>query len=333
MFTALKKTALVAGAAVAIAAGTASTQAELAGEIKIDGSSTVYPITQFVAETFHDLNEKVNISVGFSGTGGGMKKFAAGETDISCASRPIKAKEAKALAEAGIEFIEVPVAYDGLSIVVNKNNTWAKSMTVDQLKKMFLASNKGKVKTWKDVNPEWPAIEIKMYIPGTDSGTFDYFKEIVVGKSEDAIRDDVSESEDDNVLVTGITGDRGAIGFFGAAYYFANKDKLRAVPIVNKAGKAVTPAPDVIESGDYNPFSRPLFIYVKKSSLERPEVKAFVDFYLADAGDFSEEVGYVALPGKVYDRAKANIKNKKTGTQYTDANGEKVEGSVVDVYK
>ena len=172
-----------------------------------------------------------------------------------------------------------------------------------------------------------------MYIPGTDSGTFDYFKEVVVGKSEDAIRDDVSESEDDNVLVTGITGDRGAIGFFGAAYYFANKDKLRAVPIVNKAGKAVAPAPDTIESGKYNPFSRPLFIYVKKSSLERPEVKAFVDFYLADAGDFSEEVGYVALPSSVYDIAEGKIKNKKTGTSYTDAKGEKVEGPVTEVYK
>ena len=332
MFKTLKQTALVAGAAIAITTGSPA-QAELAGEINIDGSSTVYPITQFVAETFHDLNKKVKITVGFSGTGGGMKKFAAGETDISCASRPIKAKEDAKLKEAGIDYIELPVAYDGLSIVVNKNNTWAKSLTVDQLKKMFLASNKGKVKTWQDVNPEWPAIEIKMYIPGTDSGTFDYFKEVIVGKSEDAIRDDVSESEDDNVLVTGIKGDRGAIGFFGAAYYFANKDVLRAVPIVNKDGKAVTPAPDTIESGNYNPFSRPLFIYVKKSSLERPEVKAFVDFYLADAGDFSEEVGYVALPGKVYDRAEANVKNKKTGTQYLDANGEKVEGPVTEVYK
>jgi len=332
MFKTLKQTAFVAGAAVALATGTPS-QAELAGEIKIDGSSTVYPITQFVAETFNELNPKVNISVGFSGTGGGMKKFAAGETDISNASRPIKAKEANALKDAGIKFIEVPVAYDGLSIVVNKNNTWADQLTVAQLQKMFLASNKDKVKTWKDVNPEWPDIEIKMYIPGTDSGTFDYFKEVVVGKSEDAIRDDVSESEDDNVLVTGITGDRGAIGFFGAAYYFANKDKLRAVPIVNSAGKAVGPNPESIESGEYNPFSRPLFIYVKKSSLERPEVKAFVEFYLGDAGDFSEEVGYVALPGVVYDRAEANVKNKKTGSHYIDAEGNKVEGSVTKVYK
>jgi phosphate transport system substrate-binding protein len=332
MFKTLKKTALVAGAAVALTTG-APAQAELAGEIKIDGSSTVYPITQFVAETFNELNPKVNIAVGFSGTGGGMKKFAAGETDISNASRPIKATEADKLKEAGIEFIEVPVAYDGLSIVVNKNNTWADQLTVEQLQKMFLASNKGKVTTWKDVDASWPAIEIKMYIPGTDSGTFDYFKEVVVGKSEDAIRDDVSESEDDNVLVTGITGDRGAIGFFGAAYYFANKDKLRAVPIVNKAGKAVAPNPKSIESGQYNPFSRPLFIYVKKSALKRPEVKAFVDFYLADAGAFSEEVGYVALPSSVYDIAESKIKNHKTGTSYTNAKGEKVEGPVTEVYK
>lgn len=332
MFTTLKKTAFVAGAALAITAGSPA-QAELTGNIQIDGSSTVYPITQFAAETFYELNEKVKISVGFSGTGGGMKKFAAGEIDISNASRPIKGKEVAKLKEAGIDFIEIPVAYDGLSIVVNKNNTWADKLTVDQLKKMFLSSNKDKVKTWQDIDPAWPAIEIKMYIPGTDSGTFDYFKEVVVGKSEDAIRNDVSESEDDNVLVTGITGDRGAIGFFGAAYYFANKDKLRAVPIVNKAGKAVGPDPKSIESGDYNPFSRPLFIYVKKSSLERPEVKAFIDFYLADAGDFSEEVGYVALPGVIYDRAEANVKNKKTGTQYLTADGEKVEGPVTEVYQ
>lgn len=331
MLKTLKRTVLTVGACVSLATG-AQAQA-LSGEIKIDGSSTVYPITQLVAEVFNEAHSRVNISVGFSGTGGGFKKFAAGETDISNASRPIKATEHAKLKAAGVEYIELPVAYDGLTIAVNKNNTWADKLTVDQLKMIFLASNKGKTKTWKDVNPDWPATTIQMYIPGTNSGTFDYFKEVVVGKSKDAIRDDVSESEDDHVLVQGISGNRGAIGFFGAAYFFENQDKLKAVPIVNKDGKAVSPSAKTIENGSYNPFSRPLFIYVKKASLSRPAVLKFVEFYLADAGEFAQEVGYVALPDSVYAKAKANLRNRKTGTQYTDADGNKVEGPVTEVYK
>lgn len=331
MLSTLKKTALTLGSCLALASP-GQGQA-LSGEIDIDGSSTVYPVTQLVAEVFNESHPKVNISVGFSGTGGGFKKFAAGETDISNASRPIKPTEAEKLEKEDIEFIELPVAYDGLTIAVNKNNTWVDKLTVDQLRKIFLDSNKGKVRTWKDVDPSWPDNEINMFIPGTDSGTFDYFKEVVVGKSDDAIRSDVNESEDDNVLVNGIVGSRGAIGFFGAAYYFENEDKLKAVPIVNKAGKAVSPNPKSIENGSYNPFSRPLFIYAKKSSLDRPEVLAFLDFYLGDAGIFAEEVGYVSLPLAVYKRAQANLRNRKTGTQYTDAEGEKVEGPVTEVYK
>jgi len=331
MFKTLSRTAIVAGLFAGLA--TSAQAQKLTGEINVDGSSTVYPITQLVAEVFNETHKDVKISVGFSGTGGGMKKFAAGETDISDASRPIKASEADAVKAAGIEFIELPVAYDGLTICVNKNNTWVDSLTVAQLQKIFLASNKGKVKTWQDVDPSWPATAIQMYIPGTDSGTFDYFKEVVVTSKEDAIRDDVSESEDDHVLVKGIEGNSGAIGFFGAAYYFENKDMLKAVPIVNKDGKAVLPSAESIEIGSYNPFSRPLFIYVKKASLSKPQVAAFVDFYLADAGTFAEEVGYVALPGAVYDRAKANLRSQKTGTQYTDAKGEKVEGPITEVYK
>lgn len=333
MFTTLKKTAIVAGAAVALTAGTTGQAQELKGEIAIDGSSTVYPITQLVAEVFNEEHGDVNIAVGFSGTGGGMKKFAAKETDLSNASRPIKGSEAKKINDAGVEFIELPVAYDGLTIAVNKDNTWVDKLTVDQLKMIFLASNKGKVKTWKDVDASWPATKIERYIPGTNSGTFDYFKEVVVGKTEDAIRDDVSESEDDHVLVNGIKGNRGAIGFFGAAYYFENQDSLKSVPIVNKAGKAVSPTAKTIESGEYNPFSRPLFIYAKKSSLDRPEFLAFVEFYLADAGEFAQEVGYVALPDSVYAKAKANLRDRKTGSFYIDADGNKVEGSVTEVYK
>lgn len=331
MLKTLTRTALTVGAVAGLAAPALGQN--LTGEINIDGSSTVFPITQLVAEVFNAEHEDVNIAVRFSGTGGGFKKFAAGETDISNASRPVKASEAEKLAEAGVSFIELPVAYDGLTIAVNKNNTWVEALTVEQLQMIFLASNKGEVTQWSDVNSEWPEIEIQMYIPGTDSGTFDYFKEVVVGKSEDAIRDDVSESEDDNALVNGIVGNRGAIGFFGAAYYFENEDKLKAVPIINDAGEAVTPSAESIENGSYNPFSRPLFIYVKESSLDRPEVAAFVDFYLADAGDFAEEVGYVALPGSVYDRAKANVRSRRTGTQYTDADGNKVEGPVTEVYQ
>lgn len=330
----LKRIALSATACALLATLAPQTHAQtLSGQIKIDGSSTVYPVTQLVAEVFNESHSKVNISVGFSGTGGGFKKFAAGETDISNASRPIKATEAEKLEKAGVEFIELPVAYDGLTIAVSKNNTWADKLTVEQLQMIFLASNKDKVKTWKDVDASWPDTEINIFIPGTDSGTFDYFKEVVVGKTDDAIRDDVSESEDDNVLVNGIVGSRGAIGFFGAAYFFENEDKLRAVPIVNKAGKAVKPNAKTIENGSYNPFSRPLFIYVKKESLNRPEVLAFVEFYLNDAGIFAGEVGYVALPDVVYERARANVRSRKTGTQYTDDEGNKVEGPVTEVYK
>lgn len=330
MLRTLKRTALVACACLALASGAQAQK--LTGKVNVDGSSTVYPITQLVAEVFNDAHPDVNITVGFSGTGGGFKKFAAGEIDISNASRPIKASEAEKLKAAGIEYIELPVAYDGLTIAVNKNNTWVDKLTVEQLQKIFLASNKGKVKTWQDVDPSWPATEIKMFIPGTNSGTFDYFKEVVV-KGEDAIRDDVSESEDDHVLVTGIEGNRGAIGFFGAAYYFENKDKLRSVPVVNSAGKPISPTAKTIEDGSYNPFSRPLFIYVKKSALARPEVLAFVEFYLDDAGAFAEEVDYVSLPEKVYARAKANLRARKTGTQYTNDKGEPVHGPVTEVYK
>jgi len=331
MFKTLKKNALVAGAVVAMTTGT-SAQAELSGEINIDGSSTVYPITQFVAETFNELNPKVNIAVGFSGTGGGMKKFAAGETDISNASRPIKAKEADKLEDAGIDFIEVPVAYDGLSIVVNKNNTWADQLTVEQLQKMFLASNKGKVTTWKDVNPDWPAVEIKMYIPGTDSGTFDYFKEVIV--EDGNVRGDVTVSEDDNILVNGVANEAGAIGFFGVAYYEENKEKLKAVKIVNpETGEAVGPTPEDIEEGNYAPFSRPLFVYVNTKSAQRPEIRAFVQYYLENAGKYASQVGYVPLPQSVYFRAMRNFRQVKTGTQFHDADGNAVKGSVVNIYR
>ena len=248
----------------------------LEGTVEIDGSSTVAPISIKAADMFGDVSPKVKVPVGVSGTGGGFKRFTIGETDISDASRPIKAKEFKKCVENGIEFVELPVAYDGLTIVVSKENTWVDQLTVDQLKMIF--RDDIKARNWSDVKAGWPSEEIKIFSPGTDSGTFDYFKEVMVGKEKASIRDDMSVSEDDNILVNGVANTKTAIGFFGAAYYFENADKLKAVKIVNKAGKAVGPSPEAIESGSYNPFSRPLFIYVNAKSVKRPEVRAFVQY-------------------------------------------------------
>lgn len=303
----------------------------LRGSIKIDGSSTVYPITEAVAEEFAEVAPRVRVTVGISGTGGGFKRFTVGETDISDASRPIKSREHKAAEGNGVEYVEVPVAYDGLSIVVNKSNYWVDSLEVDDLKRIFLDGSS--VKTWKDVRAEWPDVPVKIYAPGTDSGTFDYFKEIVAGK-KGAIRSDMSVSEDDNVLVRGVAGDEGGIGFFGCAYYFENKNKLKALPIVNpESGEAVDPNPTTIENGTYAPFSRPLFIYVNKKALDRPEVAAFVSFYFREGPALAEEVGYVKLPREIYKRAMKNVESRRTGTQFLTASGEKVSGPVTSVYK
>ncbi len=301
----------------------------LKGTVKIDGSSTVYPITEAVAEEFGAENRKVRVTVGISGTGGGFKRFSTGETDVSDASRPIKKKELDKAIENGVEFIEIPVAYDGLSIVVNKDNDFVDALTVDELKKIFLDGST--VKTWQDVRPEWPAVEVKLYAPGTDSGTFDYFKEVVAGKTG-SIRADMSVSEDDNVLVRGVAGSKGAIGFFGCAYYFENADKLRAVPIDGGKG-AVLPDKGTIESGEYAPFSRPLFIYVNAKAADRPEVNAFVEFYLENAPELAEEVGYVRLPSEIIALTQGNYRARKTGTQFLDENGEKVRGPLTEVYR
>lgn len=316
--------------ALALAAAFGSpAAAQLRGTVEIDGSSTVGPITSAVQSEFQSEFPDVDVTVNVSGTGGGFKRFSVGETDISNASRPIKANEIEAATAHGIKFVEVPVAYDGLSIVVNKSNTWFQDVTVEHLQKIFLADNQSTIKKWSDLDSSYPAIPIAMYIPGTDSGTFDYFKEVVAGKSGE-IRSDVSVSEDDNQLVRGITGDQGGIGFFGSAYYFENQDKLRALEIVNGAGEAVGPTPESIESGDYNPFSRPLFIYVNAGSLDKPAVREFVNFYLDIAPDISEEVGYVRLPGAVYEAAKHKIANRKTGSVMSDSHEPVTKAYVVD---
>ncbi|BAM04103.1 PstS family phosphate ABC transporter substrate-binding protein [Phycisphaera mikurensis] len=302
--------ALAAGLCVPAAAQTR-------GTVEIDGSSTVGPITSAVQREFLNEYPGVDVTVNVSGTGGGFKRFTRGETDISNASRPIKGKEIKNAEANGIDFVEVPVAYDGLSIVVNKQNDWATELTVEDLQKIFLAEHQSDVKSWKDVDASYPDVPISMYIPGTDSGTFDYFKEVVAGK-EGQIRSDVSPSEDDNQLVRGIEGNRGGIGFFGSSYYFENQDKLRALNIKNKDGDFVGPTPETIEDGTYNPFSRPLFIYVKADSMDKPAVREFVSFYLDVAPDVAEAVGYVRLPAGVYDNARSRIANRVTGSVMSD---------------
>ncbi len=264
----------------------------LKGKVKIDGSSTVFPITEAVSEEFQLEHPGVRVTVGLSGTGGGFKKFTSGETDINNASRPMKEEEVEQAEENGIEFIELTVAFDGLSVAVNKDNDFAKNMTSAELKKVW---NRGsKIKTWKDIRRGWPNRKIKLFGPGTDSGTFDYFTEVINGK-EDVSRNDYTASEDDNTLVLGIMNERDAMGYFGYAYYSENKENLNVISV-----NGVKPDNETIRSGEYEPLSRPLFIYVNKESLEREELRAFVDFYLENAAFLSEQVGYVALDKEDY---------------------------------
>jgi phosphate transport system substrate-binding protein len=280
---------------------------QLQGDIAIDGSSTVYPIMEAISEEYMLEQPEVKVSVGFSGTGGGFKKFIAGETDMSNASRPIKDEEKAELEKNGIDYTEFKLAYDGLSIVVNKDNDWVDHLTVDELKKMWVDT--GKPKMWSDIRPEWPKEEIKFYSPGTDSGTYDYFNEVIL--EEQPIVSNATLSEDDNVLVQGVTGDKNAIGFFGYAYYAENKDKLKVVPIDNGEGP-VEPTNETIKSGKYAPLSRPLFTYVaNKSVAEKEQVADFMTFVLENAGDLSEEVGYVKLPEEEYKKALETLEGLK----------------------
>ncbi|MBI5833828.1 MAG: PstS family phosphate ABC transporter substrate-binding protein [Armatimonadetes bacterium] len=294
---------------------------DLKGEIKIDGSSTVFPISQAVAEEFGKANPGVKVAVGTSGTGGGMKKFTAAEIDICDASRAIKDKEAAGAAEKKIEFVELPIAFDGIAIVINKDNSYVDKLTVAELKKMWEPDSK--VKTWKDVRGSFPADPIKLYGPGTDSGTFEYFTEAIVGKAK-ASRSDYTPSEDDNVLVKGVEGDKGALGYFGYAYYEQNKDKLKLVP-VEADGKTVTPSAETIRDASYKPLSRPLFIYIAKSAIERPEVAAFVKFYLDNAATIIPKVGYVPLPDATIAIVRQRAEAKKTGSVFMGVKGVKLE--------
>ena len=284
----------------------------LKGKVALDGSSTVFPISEAVAEEYLGVQPRVRVTVGVSGTGGGFKKFLAGETDINNASRPIKASELEQSLQDGIEFIEIPIAFDGLSIVVNNNNTWVDYLSIGELHKIWQPGST--VTLWSDVRAEWPAKEIHLYGPGTDSGTFDYFTETVNGKSG-ASRPDYTASEDDNALVRGISGDVNALGYFGYAYYASNMNKLKLVPVDGGAGP-VSPTPESINSGEYNPLSRPIFIYVRSSALARTEVAEFTRFYINNAGALAEEVGYIMLPDWAYERALERIDQRVTGTAY-----------------
>ena len=278
----------------------------LQGEIRIDGSSTVYPITEAIAEEFRIDQPDVKVTVGVSGTGGGFGKFGRGEIDINNASRPIKDQEAADAKANNISFVELKVAYDGLVVVANKDNTWVNEITVEELKKIWEPAAQEKITRWNQVNPAWPDEEFSLYGPGVASGTYDYFTEAIVGKSGSS-RGDYTASEDDNVLVQGIAGDKNGLGFFGLAYYEENKSKLKLVGVKTESG-VVVPTAETVKNGTYKPLSRPVFIYVSNSAMERPEVSAFVRFYLDNASALVPDVGYIPLTDQEYQAERSKLK-------------------------
>jgi phosphate transport system substrate-binding protein len=292
----------------------------IAQVVKVDGSSTVYPVTEAVAEEFQKANKGLKVTVGVSGTGGGFKKFCRAETDISNASRPISASEMKDCKATGVEYFELPVAFDALTVVINPRNTWLQSATVADLKKMWEPAAQGKITRWNQVNPAWPDQPMKLFGAGSDSGTFDYFTEAIVGKSKSS-RGDFTASEDDNVLVQGVSGDVNAIGYFGYAYYAENTSKLKALPIIEKAGNpAVAPSFETVLNGSYQPLARPIFIYVNAKSLDKPEVKKFIDFYMKDGAKMAKEVKYVPLPAAAYKTNLEHLAKGKKGTVFGGKN-------------
>ena len=304
--------------ALAFSGAAVAAQAAFAQQIivKVDGSSTVFPVTEAVAEEFQKSKKQaIKVTVGISGTGGGFKKFCRGETDISNASRPILKAEMAECAKAGIEYIELPVAFDALTVVINPKNSFIKQLTVAELKKMWEPGAQKTVMKWKDVNADWPDQPMKLFGPGADSGTFDYFTEAVVGKSKSS-RGDFTASEDDNVLVQGVSRDVNGLGYFGFAYYVENKDKLKAVPIVNEKGQAVLPSLDAVIAGSYTPLARPIFIYVSTKSLSKPEIKEFVQYYMTHGAKLAKEVKYVPLPDSAYKVSWDHVVKGKKGTVF-----------------
>ncbi|MCG3116400.1 MAG: PstS family phosphate ABC transporter substrate-binding protein [Candidatus Manganitrophus sp. SA1] len=287
--------------------------------IKVDGSSTVFPITEAVAEEFQKKNSGVRVTVGISGTGGGFKKFCAGEIDISDASRPIKMSEVEMCVDNKIKYVELPVAYDGIAVVVHPKNDWVDHLTAKELKKIWEPAAQGKIKKWNQIRPNWPDKEIRLYGPGVDSGTFDYFTEVITGKSQSS-RGDFTASEDDNVIVQGVASDQNALGFFGVAYYEHNKDRLKLVPIDDENGSngdgPVLPEYDNILKGTYQPLARPIFIYISLKSMEKPEVRSFVDFYMKNGAVLSKEVGYIALPDRAYQLGADRFQKRVAGSVF-----------------
>ena len=307
--------AVAAGAAIALTAcggGDGGPQ----GNVAIDGSSTVYPVTEAVAEEFQRANRGIRVTVGVSGTGGGFKRFCAGETDISDASRPITEGEQKVCEKNGISYVEIPVAYDGLTVAVNPENDWAQCITVEELQRVWQPEST--IQNWSQIRDEWPDRELVLYGPDTDSGTFDYFTEVIVGE-ENASRSDYTASADDNVLVRGVRGDVASMGYFGFAYYIENQEQVRALAVDDGSG-CTMPTRETIESGEYAPLSRPLFVYVKESALERDEVRQFVRFYLENATELVPQVGYVPLAEERYDSIiQADVGTADSGQTASDA--------------
>jgi phosphate transport system substrate-binding protein len=283
--------------------------------IEVDGSSTVFPVTEAVAEEFQKAKQgKIKVTVGVSGTGGGFKKFCRGETDVQNASRPILKSEMEGCKTAGVEYVELPVAFDALTVVINPKNSWAAVMTVAELKKMWEPAAQGKIINWNQVRETWPNAPLRLFGAGADSGTFDYFTEAIMGKAKQS-RGDFSASEDDNTLVRGVAEDHNALGFFGYAYYAENTKRLKAVTIDNGKG-GVLPSEKTVLNGTYQPLSRPIYIYINRKSLQKPEVREFAEFYLKNAAKLVKEVKYVPLPDKLYALGLNRVKTGKVGTAF-----------------
>ena len=320
------RNAVVTASALGLLGGGAAALAQVP-TIKIDGSSTVFPITEAVAEEFQKAKKgAVRVTVGISGTGGGFKKFCRGETDMSNASRPILKQEIEECKKNGVSYLEFPVAYDALSVVVNPKNTWLKEISVAELKKIWEPAAQGKITRWNQVNPAWPDKQIKLFGAGSDSGTFDYFTEAINEKAK-ASRGDYTASEDDNVLVQGVSRDVDSIGYFGYAYYAENKDKLKALPVTWKGSKPVSPSAETVINGTYQPLSRPIFVYVKADSAKRPEVKEFIEFMNKNGSKLVSEVKYVPLPAAAYAYNNDTLSKMRVGTKF---GGENMVGVTIE---
>jgi phosphate transport system substrate-binding protein len=313
-------------AALALLCFFSPTQAETTPLIKVDGSSTVFPITEAMAEEFQkETRGTVQVTVGISGTGGGFKKFCRGETDVQDASRPISTSEMEVCRASGIQYYELPVAFDALTIAVSPKATWLDAITIAELKQMWDPSSQGRILKWNQIRSSWPDLPLKLFGAGSDSGTFDYFTEAVVGKAK-ASRGDYTASEDDNTLVQGIANDKQALGYIPFAYYEPNKKRLKALAVDGGHG-AVLPSRETVENGAYQPLSRPMFIYVSAKSAAKPEVKRFVEFYVMQAPTLVPQVKYVPLPREAYELALTHFKNGKLGTAFqgTSTIGLKIE--------